>query len=65
VRPDKTNTAETLAFMASAEGEVQLRFRHQKGDLGPITFSLSLSIASIKDKLVLEWPKGKWTDSSD
>lgn len=37
--------------------DIQLRFRHTAGDLGPYTFQETATIQEIKEKLVAEWPK--------
>jgi len=39
------------------DGQVQLRFRHTAGDIGPISFHDSVSIQQVKEKVVAEWPK--------
>lgn len=37
--------------------EIQIRFRHTSGDLGPYTFQDSATIQDVKEKLISEWPK--------
>eukprot|EP00798_Chlamydomonas_sp_ICE-L_P023566 gene23566-9090_t len=36
---------------------VQLRFRHSNGDIGPFTFSESALVESVKETLLAAWPK--------
>mmetsp|Transcript_32126 Transcript_32126/g.58470 ORF Transcript_32126/g.58470 Transcript_32126/m.58470 type:complete len:121 (-) Transcript_32126:277-639(-) len=37
--------------------EIQLRFRHTSGDIGPISFPESASIQQIRETILLQWPK--------
>lgn len=37
---------------------VDVRFRHTQGDVGPFKFTGSTDVQSLKDKLLIEWPKG-------
>ena len=38
--------------------ELQVRFRHANGDLGPYSFQDTQLLSEVKEKLVAEWPKG-------
>ncbi len=35
-----------------------VRFRHSAGDLGPLIFSPSANIQTVKERLLAEWPRG-------
>lgn len=37
--------------------EVNLRFRHTQGDIGPTKFTVSTSIQNVKERLLTLWPK--------
>lgn len=37
---------------------IYVRCRHALGDIGPCSFSTTASIASVKERLLTEWPKG-------
>lgn len=37
---------------------VDVRFRHTQGDVGPFKVPASTSVQSLKDRLLIEWPKG-------
>lgn len=36
---------------------VDVRFRHTQGDVGPFKVPASTSVQSLKDRLLIEWPK--------
>lgn len=44
-----------------AELEVQIRFRHQGGDIGPLSFPLGTSVEAVKQKVYASWPTGEVT----
>eukprot|EP00210_Caulerpa_lentillifera_P002694 g2574.t1 len=40
----------------SSEGEYSIRFRHELGDIGPLTFKKDTTVLRVKEKLLEEWP---------
>ena len=38
--------------------DIELRFRHTSGDIGPIKCAGTMSVEAVKEKLLPEWPKG-------
>lgn len=45
--------------MAEGEQQVELKFRIYDGtDIGHNTYALSTSVATLKQRLVSEWPQG-------
>lgn len=41
-----------------AEAELQIKFRHVLGDVGPFAFQDSASIQSVKETIYTRWPSG-------
>ncbi len=39
--------------------DIELKFRHVSGDIGPLKVSGSSSILQVKEQLYAQWPKGK------
>ena len=39
--------------------DIELKFRHVSGDIGPLKVSGSSNILQVKEKLYAQWPKGK------
>lgn len=38
--------------------DIELRFRHTSGDVGPIKCAGTLSVEAVKEKLLAAWPNG-------
>lgn len=38
--------------------DIELKFRHVSGDIGPLKLPGSCSILQVKEKLFAQWPKG-------
>ena len=43
----------------TAPSTCAVRFRHSAGDLGPLLFSNTANIQSVKERLLSEWPRGE------
>ncbi len=38
--------------------DIELRFRHTSGDVGPLKCAGTMSVGAVKERLLSEWPKG-------
>lgn len=58
--PDRVRATSPAPRQAEMENEeLQIRFRHTLGDVGPISFADSSSIASVKEIVFGRWPTGE------
>jgi hypothetical protein len=39
--------------------EIELKFRHVSGDIGPLKVAGSCSVLQVKERLFAAWPKGE------
>ncbi|KAF5725391.1 hypothetical protein HS088_TW23G00113 [Tripterygium wilfordii] len=45
--------------MAGAQDQVEIRFRLMDGsDIGPKSFSAATSVATLKESILIQWPRG-------
>lgn len=42
----------------SADSELQIKFRHVLGDVGPFSFNDTATIQSVKETIFTRWPSG-------
>ena len=50
--------------MAGVQDQLEIRFRLTDGsDIGPKTFPAATSVATLKESILAQWPKGNWSVS--